>query len=460
MKKILIFLGISCLLFGEIEKKQVNMVIYNQNFAVVEEIREGTIDEGRVKIKITDIPKFLEPSSVNIFSINFPSDFLILDQTFDYDILSPDKLLEKNIGKKVEVITKDGQSYSGTLLNFTSQILTIETKNKILILNRENLREISMDKISGFIYKPELNFLVENKKKAKHILSLKYITSNINWNANYLGIYREDENKIDLNGWITIDNRSGIDYKNVNLTLIAGQIKKIAERDFGMNRAADAYKAREMVAALAPRPMPEETPFFEYHMYKLPESVDIENEKMKQVSFLNKVDIPVIKKYVYDGATYRYYHYDNWRRLPYNDKVNILIEFKNEGKVLPSGKMKVYKQEKQDTIFIGEDMIPHTPIGEKVKLSIGNAFDIKGERKIMAHERISQNVYKDTYEIKVKNFKNQDVEVEIIEHLYGSWEIIEKTHDFEKIDAYTIKFPVKIPGQGEVTVKYTAVTKF
>jgi hypothetical protein len=204
----------------------------------------------------------------------------------------------------------------------------------------------------------------------------------------------------------------------------------------------------------------QESPVFEYHRYTLKGKADIKDGEIKQINFYNKNNIKVEKKYTYDGAITRYYHYENWRNLQYNDKVEISIEFKNEGEVLPAGKIRIFKNEKEGSIFIGENRIPHTPIGEKVKLPLGNVFDIKGERKIVAHERISQNVYKDTYEIKIKNFKKEDVIVEVIEHLYGTWEITEKTHDYLKEDAWTVKFPVKVKGNGEEIVKYTVITRF
>ncbi len=453
MKKILIILILFKVFI--IESKETTLIIYNQNFAVCSEVREMEIDTGKKEIVFSDIPRFIEPTSIQICSLNFPSDFIILHQVYNSDIFTSDKVFLKNIGRQIIAVSKKGEIYSGSLLFYDSNNIGIETKDKILILNRHELERIEFDKIEDFVYKVQLKFLVQNNKKGLHKILLKYTTSNINWKSDYTGEYDEEKNKLDLSGFVTIDNRSGYDFKDASIVLIAGEVKKMIEREV----MGDKLMVGEMKTAQA-IPSFEEKPFFEYHKYTLKGKTDINDGEIKQINFLSKKDIKVEKKYVYEGATYRYYYYDNWRNLPYNEKVNVFIEFKNEDEVLPFGKIRIFKKEKDGSLFIGENLISHTPIGEKVKLSIGNAFDIKGERKILSHEKISHQVYKDTYEIKIKNFKNEDIVVEVIERLYGTWEITEKTHDYEKLDAYTIKFPVKVKKNGEELIKYTVMTKF
>ncbi|MCM8803689.1 MAG: DUF4139 domain-containing protein [Candidatus Omnitrophica bacterium] len=451
MKKIFIFLGL--IVSFATESKEIKMVIYNQNFAVCDEEREIEIPSGKSTIIFTDIPKFIEPTSIQFYPLSNNINFSILEQVFDYDILNSEKVFSKNIGKKVDIITKDGQLHSGKLLFYDSGYIGIEEKDKISVLNKENLMKINFE-IMELNLKPKLKFLIQSNKNVVQKFILKYITSNINWKADYVGEYNEEKNKLKINGFITIDNKTGTDYENVSLVLIAGEVKKIAE-PVPLTKVGLAEKMERAII-----PPFQESQVFEYHKYTLKTKTDIKDGEIKQINFLSKKDIKVDKKYVYDGTVHRYYHYDNWRNLPYNEKVEVLIEFKNEDEVLPSGKLRVFKSEKDGSLFIGENFISHTPIGEKVKLSLGNAFDIKGERKIISHEKISQQIFKDTYEIKIKNFKKEDVLVDIIEHLYGTWEILEKTHDYEKIDAYTIKFPVKVKNNDQVVLKYTVMTKF
>ncbi|MCM8785433.1 MAG: hypothetical protein NC827_03015 [Candidatus Omnitrophica bacterium] len=455
MKKILFFLTLAGIIFAQ-SKKDVKLIIYNQNFAVCNEIRIIELKEGKNEVIFTDIPKFIEPSSIQVLPLSLGK-FSVIEQSFNYDVYTSDKLFSKNIGENVNIITKDGQLYTGTLLFYEQGNVGIETKDKIVVINKENLKEVSMAKTGIFIYKPQLKFIVQSDKKDIYRVLLKYITLNINWKADYIGEYDEEKNNLNLVGYITVDNKTGIDYENVDLELIAGEVRKLVEYD--------ARKMAEVgVAALRGAEMEipsfEETPIFEYHRYTFIGKTDIKDEEVKQINFITRNNINIEKKYVYDGAITRYYHYDNWRNLKFNEKVEVIIEFKNEKEVLPAGKMKIFKNEKDGTIFIGENRINHTPIGEKIKLSLGNAFDIKGERKVLNHERISQQVYKDTYEIKIKNYKKEDIVVDVIEHLYSNWEIIEKTHDYEKVDAFTIKFPLKVKGNSEETVKYTVITRF
>jgi len=458
MKKFLfVFLVIGCFLYAQ-SKKEIKLTIYNQNFAVCDEIREIEIPSGKNELIFTDIPKFIEPTSIQFSVLSPQAKSNILEQSFNYDIYTSDKLFSKKIGEKASVITKEGQFYSGILLFYDAGNIGIETKDKIVVVNKENLREVSFEKTDTFTYKPQLKFLVFNEKKDIYKVLLKYTTSNINWKADYSGNFDEEKSVLNLTGFITVDNKCGVDYENASIELIAGEVKKFIEYQAG-NRNAFGVSVDALKMAEAPSSF-QESPVFEYHRYTLKGKADIKDGEIKQINFYNKNDIKVEKKYTYDGAITRYYHYENWRNLQYNDNVEISIEFKNEEEVLPAGKIRIFKNEKEGSIFIGENRIPHTPIGEKVKLPLGNVFDIKGERKIVAHERISQNVYKDTYEIKIKNFKKEDVIVEVIEHLYGTWEITEKTHDYLKEDAWTVKFPVKVKGNGEEIVKYTVITRF
>lgn len=431
------------------------MIIYNQNFAVCEEMRETEVPSGKTEIIFSDIPKFIEPASIQISFLDFPSNFIILEQVFVSDIFNLEKLFSKNIGEKIEIISKMGEVYSGNLLFYDGRNLTIEAKDKILVLNREDLKEIRFPKIEAIDLKPKLKFLIQSEKKGYYKILLKYITSNINWKADYIGEFNEAKNKLQLTGLITIENKSGLDYKNVSLVLIAGEVKKITGSTSLRKFDLSAVGVREESKGFF-----EESPVFEYYKYLLKGKTDINEGEVKQIKFISESDIKVEKKYVYIGNIQTYYHYDNWRNLPYNEKVEVIIEFKNEKEPLPSGKIRIFKTEKEGSFFIGEDTISHVPSGEKVKLSLGNAFDIKGERKIISHEKITANFYKDTYEIKIKNFKDSDIIVEVIEKLYGTWDIIEKTHNYEKIDAYTVKFPVKVKAKDETILRYTVTTKF
>ena len=466
MKKIVVFVGVVLFFsisgFCQLEKKSVSLTVYNQNFALVSDVREGKIKKGKTVLKFDDVASLIDPTSVSFSSLNYPSSLNVIEQNFEYDLLNPDKLLNKYINLQIQIITKEGDIYRGKLLSFNKEQLIVEgKKGDVSMVNRENIRDITFGEIpEGLILKPTLVLEIENKKETNHLLQLKYITDGINWKADYVGELSSDDKKMDLTGWVTVDNKSGATYKNAKLKLIAGDVRKIQKyRHYDMTFTAEMKKA-------AGAPQFVEKPFFEYHIYTLNRPTTIKNNQTKQIMLLTASGIPVIKKYIYDGAVYRYYHYDNWRKVPYNDKVEVRVVFENKkennlGIPLPKGKVRFYKRDTDNTTqFIGEDYIDHTPKNEKVELTLGKAFDIKGERKVVEHKRISSRVYQDTYQIKLRNHKKEKVEIEVIEHLYGDWEIVKSSQKYEKVDANTIKFVVDAFPEKEVVITYTALYRF
>jgi len=465
MKKIVVFVGVILFFsisgFCQLEKKSVSLTVYNQNFALVSDVREGKIKKGRTVLKFDDVASLIDPTSVSFSSLNYPSSLNVIEQNFEYDLLNPDKLLSKYINLQIQLITKDGHIYRGKLLSFNrEQLIVKEKKGDVSMVNRENIRDITFGEIpEGLILKPTLVLEIENKKETTHLIQLKYLTDGINWKADYVAELSPDDKKMDLTGWVTINNRSGATYKDANLKLIAGEVRKIQKY-----RGYDMMKVEKAVAAGAPQFV--EKPFFEYHIYTLQRPTTVKNNQTKQITFLTSPSISVNKKYIYDGAVWRYYHYNNWRRIPYNDKVEVHIVFENKkennlGIPLPKGKVRFYKRDTDNTTqFIGEDYIDHTPKNEKVELTLGKAFDIKGERKVIEHKKISSRVYQDTYQIKLRNHKKEKVEIEVIEHLYGDWEIVKSSQKYEKVDASTIKFVVEAFPEKEVVITYTALYRF
>ncbi|MCD6407947.1 DUF4139 domain-containing protein [bacterium] len=466
MKKIVVFLGVILFFsisgFCQLERKGISLTVYNQNFALVSDMREGKVKKGKIILKFSDIASLIDPTTVSFTSLSYPDAINVMEQNFEYDLLNPDKLLNKYIDREIQVITKDGQIYRGKLLSYNKEQLIIKSKKEknVSMVNRENIRDITFVEIpEDLILKPTLVLEIESKKVATHLFQLKYITDGVNWRADYVAELSPDDKKMDLTGWVTIDNRSGTAYKNAKLKLVAGEVRKVREY-----RRYEVMRKDKLAAAGFPQFV--EKPFFEYHIYTLTRPTTLKNNQTKQIMFLSSSGIPVKKKYVYDGAVRRYYHYNNWKQLSYNDKVDVYIVFENKkennlGVPLPKGKIRFYKEDTEGTTqFIGEDNIDHTPKNEKVELMIGKAFDIKGERKVIEHKKITSRIYEDTYMIKVRNHKDKSVKVEVIEHLYGDWEILKSSHKYEKIDASTIKFTVEVKPEKEVEITYTARYKF
>jgi len=322
----------------------------------------------------------------------------------------------------------------------------------------------------GLILKPTLDWTITAKKEGTHQTELSYITNGINWTADYVVVTDKDDKMLDLTGWVTLDNRSGVAYDNAKLKLMAGDIHLVnpAQAQMEQQRAPLGF-AMDLSGR---EPQFQEKGFYEYHLYTLQRPATIKDNQTKQIEFTNGTNVPFKKLYVYDGLQYesRWRGYDIYglREQPEygtksNKKVFVMLEFMNSeknnlGMPLPAGKVRVYKSDTDGSQeFIGEDQIDHTPKDEKIRIYTGNAFDIVGERKQTNFKKIADRVIEESFEIKVRNHKKEDIEVRVVEHIYrwNEWEIVQKSMGFEKKDAQTIEFLTKIPKDGESIITYT-----
>jgi hypothetical protein len=261
---------------------------------------------------------------------------------------------------------------------------------------------------------------------------------------------------MDLSGWVTLTNQCGADFKDARVKLIAGDVRKIEPvREYARKAAVDALSEQ----AGADRGGFAEKTFFEYHMYTLGRTTSVNDSQVKQVELMTASDVPVTKRYVFEPGG-RYWH----KRYGEGDfyKINVYIEFKNEkaaklGMPLPKGKIRVYKRDPADNDleFVGEDQIDHTPKDEQLKLYVGDAFDLVGEKKVMDHKQ-GERWSEDTVRIELRNHKAEDAKVLVREHLNRvQWEVTAKSQDFKKFDAQTIEFEVPVAKDGKAEVTYT-----
>ncbi|MFH2068641.1 MAG: DUF4139 domain-containing protein [Candidatus Omnitrophota bacterium] len=472
MKRIMLVLGICFVLFDssvafgqEMERKEVGLTIYNQNFALVRDLRFLNLKEGMNQVRFSDIASQIDATSVHFKSLTAPAECSILEQNFEYDLVNADKLLRKYIDNEIKILTQDSSFYQGFLSSYDSnQLVLVKDKEKgpVFMVNRENIRNLEFPQLpEGLITKPTLVWSLANAKSGRHLVELGYLTNGMTWRADYVASVAKDDKNISLNAWVTINNNSGAGYENAGLKLIAGDVHRVTEQP-AVQRDVILRAEKSMAAAA----QFEEKSFFEYHLYTLQRKTDLKNNQTKQIALFAAPRVPVEKIYTYDGALYRWYYYDSWKDQPYNKKVEVKLDFKNSEKnglgiPLPKGKIKVYKADSDDTLqFIGEDQIDHTPKDEKISLFLGNAFDVVGERKITNHKMVTANLYWDTYEITLRNHKKEPIAVKVVEHQWGDWNIIQSSHKYEKKDAFTLEFNLPVEKDGESTITYTAEYKF
>jgi hypothetical protein len=294
-------------------------------------------------------------------------------------------------------------------------------------------------------------------------VEVTYLTGGVNWQADYIIVLADDDRSIDLDGWVTLDNQSGASFPDAKLKLIAGDIHRAP---------TDGYVVeKEMAfgAAEAPASQVEERAFFEYHLYEIQRPVTVKDQQTKQIEFVTGSDVPAEKFFVYDGAQMRFSGYyqpidDPSYGTATNKKVMVMLEFKNGedeglGVPLPKGKLRVYKEDTDDsTLLIGEDAIDHTPKDEQVRLYIGDAFDVVGERvQTDFKAEYDEDWLEESYEITLRNHKDEDIEVRVVEHMFrwSEWKILEESHEHIKTDSRTIEYHVPVEADGETQVTYT-----
>lgn len=466
MRKIVLFLIAGLIMFSPCvfaeEKAGVELTIYNQNFGLVKDKRSLELKKGINDIRFSDVAAQIEPVSVHFKSLTDPLGCLIQEQNYEYDLVSADKLLKKYIDKKIKLIAENEKVFEGVLMSYDGENIVISQDNNLsMITRKDNIREISFPELpEGLITKPTLMWQIDNDKAGIHLSEVSYLTKGITWNADYVVVVDKEDKNIDLSGWVTIDNRSGAAYKDAGLKLIAGEVHRAQEetvyRGLKMER-------KDMGAVDSQF---EEKAFFEYHMYSLQRRTTVKDNQTKQISLFSASGVPVKKLFIYDPVDYfgRFWYYYDDRNTAKQQKIKVKLELTNSkqnnlGMPLPKGKIKVYKKDTDASLqFIGEDQIDHTPKDETIKLCLGEAFDVVGERK-KTNFREDHNAQwaEESFEISLRNHKETDIEVIVVEHLwrYVNWKIINKSHEFTKKDAQTVEFKVPVPKDGETKVNYT-----
>ena len=444
---VFVFLLISCAPRSvQSAESNVAVTIYNQDLGLVKDVRELEFQKGKSVIRFTDVAAQIDPTSVHFKPIGVADKVAILEQNYQYDLVSSTKILQKYVDKEIELFTKQDKAYKGVLLSYSHENLTLkEPEGGIRIVRLEEVRDMYFPSLpEGLITKPTLVWLLDSQVSGKRKAEVSYLTSGINWHAEYVAVVDQLDRNLELAGWVSIDNRSGATYEEAKVKLIAGEVHRVREERI---RPRVAKGVLEMAAGA---PQFEEKPFFEYHLYTLLRPSTIKDNEIKQVSLFPTTNVVVKKIFTYDGAREE-------------KRVKVELEFKNSsaaglGMPLPKGKIRVYKADVDKSLeFVGEDLIDHTPKDEKVRVFLGHAFDLVGERKRTDFREIGKDITEESYEIKLRNHKEEAAEVVVVEHLYPytEWKILESNFEYEKKDANTIEFKISLERDEEKILNYT-----
>lgn len=434
------------------QQREVSVTIYNSNLALVEDARPLDLKAGRQKLEFKDVSAAIRPETV---SLSAPG-VTILEQNFDYDLLTPDKLMQKAVGQQVKIVrTNPGDGKE------TTEVATVLAANQGVVLKIgdriEVLRDdgvptrVIFDKVPETLRaRPTLSVNVEAATAGPRQAKLSYLTSGLSWKADYVALFDEAKGALDLQGWITLSNNSGTPFENARTQLVAGDVNQLNDgggfqprRSSGMISAGVESGVGERVA--------------DYYVYPLPERTTIASNQSKQVGFLSAQGVTAKKVYEVREAWF------TSQAEPV--KAVVAIQFSNAklaglGSQLPAGTMRVYMRDAAgDPKFVGENAIGHTPGGSELSIKTGEAFDVSSQATLVAESRVSKRLTR--YEMKylLRNAKDQPVTVELRQGGLGRDSSV-KTESLKgrRIDANTLGWSVPVPANGETVLTFTVET--
>ncbi len=439
------------------DQKALHLTVYNDNFALISDQRILRLHTGRQQVQFMDIAASIQPESVIVQG----EGVRILEQTYEYDLLTPQKLLEKYIGQLVTLVFHERQGGDTVQRRETATLLSTEEGtvwqigNRIVINPPTSTIEFSTVP-PDLIATPTLIWNLESEG-GERLLTVSYLANQINWKADYVFTLSADGKTGDLTGWVTLDNRSGVSYQNATLRLIAGEVNRVQAPP----RGREIVRA-EMTKAVSPVPF-EEQAFAEYHLYKLAYPVTIRQNQTKQFPLLQGKGSTVER--IYRLVSQPWYYGSRQPVLP-KQKVEMVVTLKNSeqnglGLPLPSGIVRVYQiDDEGNRQFIGEDQIEHRPKDEEVTLSLGSAFDVTAERTQTAYQIIADRVHESSYEITLRNHKKEPITVVIQEHFGGTWKILSHSHPYKQADAFSAEFKIPVPADGQAMLAYRVQIQF
>ncbi len=425
------------------ERKSLSVTVYNDNLGVVNDTRIIDMKKGVSTIRISDVAKGIDATSVHI-----KLDGTVLEQNYQYDLANLYKILSKYIDKEISLTDDKGNVITGTLISASgNQIVLKQQGGGLVMLPQIDNYKLSVPALpEGLITVPTLVWKVNSNKSGKQNLELSYQTNGMSWHAEYVAVLNKDDSKMDFNAWVSIDNRSGATYKNAKLKLVAGDVHRVEDESYYENRPKGAMGLEVM-----PVEQFEEKAFFEYHIYNLQRPTTLADNETKQISLFEASGIKIKKKYNFFISGF----VGNIER----QKAAVVIEFMNSkdnnlGMPMPKGKVRLYKSDGDNVEFIGEDRIDHTPKNESIKLKVGDAFDVVASGKLVSKKKISDKVFEYEYEFTISNRKESDIVTDVEVGLYGDWEVLSKSHEFVKKNANTILFNVPVKSDSQTTLSY------
>ena len=449
------------------DQKELSLTVYNQDLALIRDVRNVSLNIGMNRLAVREVSAKIRPETAIITSLSHPNALSLFEQNFDYDLLTPQQLLQKYVGKQVRVIKT--HPTTGAEKEVTATVLS--ANNGVVLKVGDRIEtgipgRIVYDQVPANLRdRPTLSILANSNITDKQTIELSYLSGGLSWKADYVAKLDKAEKFLDLNGWVTLNNQSGASYKNAKLQLVAGDVNRVHQPRMRKNR--DVVMMESMAATAMPE-MAEEG-LFEYHLYTLGHKTSVLQNQTKQVALLSANKVPVMKEFLLQGS--QHYYYNRHGAIADKLKVGVFVEFKNEkqhdlGIAMPKGIVRVYKDDSSGNAqFIGEDRIDHTPKDETIRLKLGDAFDVTASKNQTSYKKESafgrfKHAASSSYEIEIHNAKSEDVTVKVLEPIPGDWKMLESNLAHEKVSAHTVQWLVKVPAEKRVTLSYKVLVRY
>ncbi|MFY9753634.1 MAG: DUF4139 domain-containing protein [Candidatus Acidiferrales bacterium] len=448
------------------EKDQVDLAVtvYNSNLALVRDVREVKLPSGVFPLRFEDVAATINPATVHLRSLADPAKLNVIEQDYEYDLLDPQKLLQKYVGREVTLVRAERDAGSTRYVE-TKALLLANNNGPVWKIGDQIVTGMSADSykfpdLPGNLYsRPTLIWTLDNRGAGTQRVEASYLANNISWSADYVLTVGRDEKSADLDGWVTLVNNTGTSFENAKLQLVAGEVHQAEP----VNGRIELYAKLGVAAGAAPQFQQEA--FSEYHLYTLERRTSIRDKESKQISLLTASNVPVEKYLLAEGQPY-YYRNPQGIGNAIPETVKVYYRFKNDqasqlGMPLPAGTVRVYQADsKGGVLFAGEDRINHTPKDETLRIYTGNAFDVVCERKETDYKRISSNQSEMEYEITLRNHKDTAVTVEVREPVGGDWQVLNSNFKASKLDSSTIGFQIPVEKDGTATLTYRVRVKW
>ncbi|HEY3300447.1 MAG TPA: DUF4139 domain-containing protein [Methylophilaceae bacterium] len=449
------------------DQQEVAVTIYNSDLALVKDQRRVKLKTGLNSLAMRDVSAQIRPETALLRSVSNAGSFSLLEQNFDFDLLTPQKMLEKYVGKTVNIIKTNPST--GVETTEAAQVLSANEGVVLKVGNRIETgipgRVTFNDVPDNLRDRPTLVMQLNNKIATDQTVELSYLTGGLGWKADYVAELNSTDDKLDLSGWVTLTNTSGTTYKNAKLQLVAGDVNRVQEQ---IRPMVKAMRMEALADAVPASPMAEEG-LLEYHLYSLDRPTTIAENQTKQVALLSASGVSTHKELVLRGGDY--YYQSSYGDLGQKMKVSVFVDFDNKeanklGLPMPKGTIRVYKKDSQGNAqFVGEDRIDHTPKNENVRLKLGEAFDVTADKKQTDFKKLpnpakGNSVFESAYEITLKNAKKEKVTVTVIEPIPADWKMLKESNPSTKATSNTAMWKIDVPAEGKATLSYRVQVKY